>query len=401
LIVGMGGVTEPFRNWPERTLGRALVERGHTVSNVAYYDPSHPALRRMHETIDGITVRRAPIRHAPNHLLRRALNQVGPVDIMHLFHPRNVFAYGATCWAQRRGIPTVYTWNGPFHDRYLIDDRERPYDERPKYERLIWSRAEVWRRSLRDGRLRDHLRNYWLHWPLRQARALLPCSRHEGTILREMSLTQPITPIPQWIETDALTGTTPAGPRGANGVPVLLFIGQLTPRKGYDLLVKALPRVIERHPATRVQIVSGLNPADRAAMEQMAREQGVAGQIEFLGRVEDARLVELFRAATVYVTPTRYEGFGLTLLEAMATGCPVITTNIPVVDEIVRHGENGWLTPYDDPAGLAEGIIRLLDDPDLRQRLAAAGEQTVRERFDGSKLVLAFEQVYQDVIAGR
>ncbi len=142
-IVGMGGVTATFRNWPERVIGRALVEHGHAVTNIAFHDPTMPALSNVRETVDGITVRRVPIRHAPNNRLRAVLDETGPFDIMYLLHPRNVLAYGAMRWAKRHGVPTVYTWNGPFHDRYLIDDRERPYDETPHYERLVWDRAEV------------------------------------------------------------------------------------------------------------------------------------------------------------------------------------------------------------------------------------------------------------------
>ncbi len=221
--------------------------------------------------------------------------------------------------------------------------------------------------------------------------------------MRAMGLRQPMTVLPLWIETTAMQ-TRPAAlfpDRDATGrPPTLLFIGQLTPRKGYDLLVRALPQVVERYPTALVQIVSGLNTADREAMEAMAREVGVAAHIEFLGRVDDARLVELFREADMYVTPTRYEGFGLTLLEAMAAGCPVVSTAIPVVDEIIEHGQNGWLTPYDDPDGLAQGILRLLDDPALSRRLATAGAGAVKERFDGSKIVGQFEQVYEQVVAG-
>ncbi len=105
----------------------------------------------------------------------------------------------------------------------------------------------------------------------------------------------------------------------------LLFIGQLTPRKGYDLVVRALPQVVARYPNARLQIVSGLNHADRAAMEAMARELGMEAYVTFLGRVDDAALVNLFRNATVYVTPTRYEGFGLTL--ARSDGGPMPDRN--------------------------------------------------------------------------
>src|SRR4051794_33555593 len=129
VIVGMGGVTTTFRNWPERVIGRALVARGHTVANVGFHDPRQPGLRATEEEIDGIAVRRVPVRHAPNNVLYAALDTLGPFDVMHLLHPRNVLAYGAVRWARRQHVRTVYTWLGPFHDRYLIGDRERPLDE--------------------------------------------------------------------------------------------------------------------------------------------------------------------------------------------------------------------------------------------------------------------------------
>lgn len=402
VIVGMGGVTATFRNWPERVLGRALVSRGHQVSNVAYHDLRQPALAAEREEVDGVEVRRVPIRHTPNHALYRALDELAPFDVMHLMHPRNVLAYGAGRWARRHGSATVYTWLGPFHDRYVIDDRERPYDERPKYERVVWDARAVARRTARDGRLRDHLRNYWLHQPLAAADVLLPCSQHEADVLRAMGLRQPMRVVPLWIDTDAIR-SVPAGPASerAERPPILLFIGQLTPRKGYDLVIQALPAVLARYPSARLQIVSGLNPADRTTMRSMAEALGVAAQVDFLGRVPDAELVNLFRSADLYVTPTRYEGFGLTLLEAMAAGCPIVASDIPVVNEIVRHGENGWLTPYDDAGALAESIVRLLDDPALRRRLVVGGERTLRERFDERTLVTEIEAVYDEACAAR
>jgi glycogen(starch) synthase len=400
VIVGMGGVTTTFRNWPERVIGRALVERGHVVTNIAFYDPTMPALSNVRETIDGITVRRVPIRHAPNHVLRAALNDTGPFDIMYLLHPRNVLAYGAMRWAKRHGVPTVYTWNGPFHDRYLIDDRERPYDETPHYDRLVWNMREVARRTLRNGDLRDHLRNYWLHWPLRAADMLMPLSEHEGEIMRMMGLPQPQVVVHQWVDVESIRATLPAdGPPNHDREQRLLFIGQLTPRKGYDLVVHALPHVVVQFPNARLQIVSGLNHADRAAMEQMARELGVEEHVTFLGRVDDSELVNLFRNATVYVTPTRYEGFGLTLLEAMAAGCPIVTSDIPVVREIIEHGRNGWLTPYNDSEGLAQGIVRLLGDAPLRQTLVAGGMAALRERFDEKQQVARIEAVFEEAVA--
>jgi glycogen synthase len=402
VIVGMGGVTSAFRQWPERVLGAALARQGHAVANIAYHDPTQPALSLRDELIDGVRVRRVPIRHRPNNLLRRALDDLGPFDVMHLMHPRNVLAYGAVRWAMRHRVATVYTWLGPFHDRYLIDDRERPYDEQPKYHRLIWSMREVVRRGLRDGRLRDHLRNYWLHWPLRASDALLPCSRHEADVMRTMGLRQPLEVVPLWLDPASIPPEhdQPSLPTD-DGSQYLLFIGQLTPRKGYDLTMRALPLVLARHPRVRLRIVSGLNQADREAMQRMARDLGVEGQVDFLGRVDDARLVRLFRDARLYVTPTRYEGFGLTLLEAMAAGCPIVSSDIPVVDEIIQHGVNGWLTRYDDPEALAAGITHLLDRPELCRRLVDGGRAALRERFAEARLLPRVETLYRQAMDDR
>ena len=82
----------------------------------------------------------------------------------------------------------------------------------------------------------------------------------------------------------------------------------------------------------------------------------------------------------------------------MAADCPVITTGVPAVNEIVRDGENGLLAPYDDPKGLAATICRLLDDPDLRARVIAGGRTTLRGPFDPDTLFERVLRVYERVL---
>ena len=207
--------------------------------------------------------------------------------------------------------------------------------------------------------------------------------------------------VPLWIDTAAIRATPASEVAEPVGRPRLLFIGQLTPRKGYDLLVRALPAVLQAHPTTVLGIVSGLNPADRAAMEQMAAELGVAHAIHFLGRVADDHLINLFRVSDLYVTPTRYEGFGLTLLEAMAGDCPVITSDIPVVDEIVEHGVNGWLVRYNDPAALADGIIHLLASLHCAPRWCRAASACCANASTETVLIERIETAYEQAIDAR
>jgi glycosyltransferase involved in cell wall biosynthesis len=404
LIVGLGGVTREFRHWPERILATALARRGHELVAYGYRERTNPLLSAPKEGIDGVLVRRFTPRHLPGPALRRALERDGPFDVVQLFHPRNVLAYGVGRWCRRRGLPTVYTWLGPFHDRYLIQDREQPYQEQPGYHRLIFSRQELLRRLLADlqaGRLGprtvlDHLRNYWLHAPLAWADALLPCSHHEESVLRRMGLRQPSRVVPLWIDA-AYIRELPTQPVEAYSRPLILYVGQLTRRKAYDLLVDAMPAVLARYPAATFLFVTH-NPEQRERLLALADTRGVRASIRFLGRLSDAELVAHYRAADLYAFPSRYEGFGLPPLEAMAAGCPVVTSKIPVVSEAVQDGVNGLLTRYDDAADLARGMLKVLGDPALRARLIAAGHATINTRYREDVLVAQVEALYSQLL---
>ena len=178
-------------------------------------------------------------------------------------------------------------------------------------------------------------------------------------------------------------------------------MGQLTARKGWDVAIDALPTVRRRHPAATLLVVSGLNPAERAEAEARGRSLGVSEGLRFLGRLEDAELGRLFTACDAYWTPTRYEGFGLTVLEAMAAGAPVVAADVPAVNEVVRDGVNGLLFPATNAHALAAVTVRLLEDRELAHRLRAGGRRTLVESFDASSLVERVERVYAEAIGTR
>jgi SAM-dependent methyltransferase len=212
--------------------------------------------------------------------------------------------------------------------------------------------------------------------------------------MRRMGLTQPQTMVPLWVETEAVVAAPSSIPGIEATRPWILFVGQLTPRKGYDLAIGALPMIVARHPEASLLIVSGINAADRERVSAWSRELGVERNVRFVGHLEDAALLGLFRACEVYVTPTRYEGFGLTLLEAMALGAPVISSDVPAVNEIVRDGENGLLVPPENPTALADAVLRVLDEGGLKDRLREGGRRTVDRDFDGRRLVVDLEAAY-------
>ncbi|WP_322815500.1 glycosyltransferase family 4 protein [Chloroflexus sp.] len=398
LIIGLGGISRHFRNWPERTLGQALVAAGHEVMALTYWQPDQPhlGLTARREEIDGIAVRRVRPQLWPGRETIAALESLPRPDIAHVIHPRNVLALQAVRWLRRHNIPIVWTWLGPYHDRWLVANRERPYESSIHPERLIYSLPQIVRRGLRDWQWRDHWRNYAIHRPLRDVAAFIPCSHHEAQVLRSLGFNQPMTVVPLWLDMHFMNGPAPTL-EPAFTYPIIPYIGQLTPRKGYDLLVAAMPTIIARYPQASFVFVTH-NPAQRAELQRLAAEAGVAANLHFLGTLSEEQKLALLRASAVLPFPSRYEGFGLPVLEGMAAGVPVVSTDIPVINELIRDGEDGLLVPYNDTAALANAILRLLDDETLRTRIIAGGRRAIAERFAPQRLVTQVLAVYEQMV---
>lgn len=403
LIIGLGGVTRMFRNWPERTLGQALVAAGHEVHAITYWQPKQPhlGLSERREVIDGIEVARVLPQFVPSNDMLNTIRELPRPDIVHLMHPRNVLAFQAVRWLRSHGVPMVWTWLGPYHDRWLVDDRERPYQETPHPERLIYTVGQLARRIRQAPRdTRELLRNFGIHAPMRQVDAFLPCSQHEAEVLKTLGFGEKLLPVvPLWLDMDFMRSDVPPLDLALTR-PIIPYIGQLTVRKCYDMVVDAMPAVVARFPEASFVFVTH-NPEQRANLQHLAEARGVAANLHFLGTISEEQKLALLRASDALPFPSRYEGFGLPLLEAMAAGTPVISTNIPVVNEIVRSGENGLLVPYDDTAALVAMLIRVIDDPALRTRLVVGGARTMAEQFDPATLVQQVVASYQQVIAQR
>ena len=164
-------------------------------------------------------------------------------------------------------------------------------------------------------------------------------------------------------------------PQDENDDPFILFVGNLERRKGLDLVLGAMPVIVERRPDLRLMLV-GKDRGGLAATREIIQRLDLADHVEIAGFVSPERLVGLYRRARVLVLPSLSEGFGLTPLEAMACATPVVAVDSPAVRE--NLGDAAILVPP-LPSDLAAAILRVLEDANLRGRLVSAGPEHARQ----------------------
>jgi glycosyltransferase involved in cell wall biosynthesis len=165
-----------------------------------------------------------------------------------------------------------------------------------------------------------------------------------------------------------------------DGPPVCLYLGRLSRRKGIHEFVDAARLVRRSRPDVRFRVLGWPEAGPGGVGAAAARAWEREGAIEYLGVADDVR--PHLAAATVLALPSYSEGTPRSVLEAMATGRPVVTTDAPGCRDAVTDGDNGLLVPVGDAAALAAALLRVLADPDLARRLGRRGRAIAEERYD-------------------
>ncbi|HET8586923.1 MAG TPA: glycosyltransferase, partial [Candidatus Limnocylindria bacterium] len=191
---------------------------------------------------------------------------------------------------------------------------------------------------------------------------------------------------------------------------VILQLGRMVPRKGVDNVVRSLARLRDEHDlSVRLLVVGGESeePDSKATpeigrLQAIAEEEGVAEQVTWVGRRDRDRLKYYYSAADIFVTTPWYEPFGITPLEAMACGTPVVGANVGGIKFSVRDGETGYLVPARDPDALAERIAHLYEHPKLLSLFRRQSISRVNDLFTWERIARAVAEVYEEVLsAGR
>jgi glycosyltransferase involved in cell wall biosynthesis len=227
---------------------------------------------------------------------------------------------------------------------------------------------------------------------VRKADAVIVTSRKNAMISLDLPPTAPITVIPLGIDTakyfanESVRAAAMSWRRDRFGdAPVVAFIGRHARFKGLEVLIHAMEFLPNAH-----VVIAGDGPY-RGAAELLAVEIGVANRVSFLGTVTDiGKKIELLAAADVFAFPSTEitETFGISQLEAMAVGTPVVASDLPTgVTDVAISEQTALIAPPGDPIQLAERIRRILSDEQLAARLAAAAQKHVRQNFEQERVL--------------
>jgi len=188
----------------------------------------------------------------------------------------------------------------------------------------------------------------------------------------------------------------------AESTRLMLFVGNLEPRKQVDVLIRAVVEVRRRIPAAELVIVGSGESAgvldQTEALLRLTRNLDLLAAVHFVGRVDEQRLLDYYAAADVFALPSSSEAQGIVALEAMACGLPVVATAVGGLLETVDDGRTGHLVPSGDVAALAEGVLALLENEPYRQEIAANARMAVEQDFSWPHAVAATIEVYRDVL---
>jgi glycosyltransferase involved in cell wall biosynthesis len=312
-------------------LSRLLAGEGIDVEVVRTNEPYRPAV------IEKLRFARALFRLLP--YAWRVWRMTGRVDAVHVFANSgwawHLCAAPAVLLSRLRGTPVIVNYRGGAADAFL--------ERAPSRVRRTIAAADA---------------------------LVVPSGFLEGVFARHGL--RAVT-IPNVVD---LARFKPAPARGAHAAPHVIVTRNLEPLYDVPTALRALAIVARRFPGARMT-VAGTGP-ERASLGRLAQELGIESRVRFAGRVDNAQIAGLYAEADVMVNPSTVDNMPISVLEAFASGVPVVSTNVGGVPFMARHEHTALLVPPRDPDAMAGAITRVLAESEIAQRLAANGLEEAR-----------------------
>lgn len=245
-------------------------------------------------------------------------------------------------------------------------------------------------------------------WITRSALARAGAITATGLRLAEATLPyappgKPVTVVPYGIDLEMFQPRTRA-PRNGDA-PVIGVVSRLSPEKGIEYLLRAVAELRDRadrnyEPELKLNVVLAGDGPSRESLVWLTAELRLDDRVRFLGEVTHEDVPRVLESCDIFAMPSLAEGFGVSALEASAMELPVIASDIHGIPDVVRDGQTGILTPPRDVTAIADAIARLLNDPELRGRMGAAGRAYVEQHYQWRDNVKLMERLYEEARDG-
>jgi len=180
------------------------------------------------------------------------------------------------------------------------------------------------------------------------------------------------------------------------GEKLILCVGRLVPQKGIEYFIRAIPSIAKRYPEAKFIIVG--EGWSRDILEAEARASGQGRKIQFTGFASDKEVINLMTSADVLVVPSVYEPFGIVALEGMASGVPVVASQVGGLSEVIEHNRTGLFVYPRSPESIAWGIDRVLSDPDHAKWLTENAKEKLHKAYSWEAVAMKTVEVYRKVV---
>lgn len=395
----LGGVDSGGQNVYVGHVAKSLAGMGYEVDVFTRSD--NELLPEIAEWVHGVRIIHVPAgppAHVPKeellpwmgdftaYLLRFCKRQRRPYDLVHANFWMS--GYAAAELKRKLGIPFVITFHALGRVRRLHQgDADRFPDDRFAIEDRCVAEA-------------DHI--------------VAECPQDEEDLIKLYNADPArITIVPGGFDPGEFWPITKPLARVALGLPaderIVLQLGRMVPRKGVDTVIEGFSRLVLAHGVPARLVIAGGEIDDRGVgrdpelrrLQGVARSEGVGDRVEFAGRQVQDALKYYYSAADVFVTMPWYEPFGITPVEAMACGTPVVASNVGGIKFTVRDGETGYLVRPRDAEALAERLAHLYSHPKLLSVFGRNGIRRVSDLFTWQTVTSALAALYEEVLAAR
>jgi len=296
----------------------------------------------------------------------------GKFDVVHAHHAFTPTSLLSVSVARKIGIPAVLT----NHTIFLASDRES-----------LWVPTSY---------VLYPFRRY-----INKANLITAVSQTAADFIGHFTERGRVVVIPNGIDSDRFDSRSCAKEdptHEVGGEHIILYVGRLVYRKGIHVLVKAMPQILRELPDAQLLIAGEGVMVNFIRM--LIKSLDLKDHVKLLGFIPNEKLPDLYGLSQVFVLPSLYcESFGITLLEAMASGRPVVASNVGGVPEVVEDEVTGLLFRKGDERDLADGVLRVMNDCDLALNLAVKARRSVEDNFSWFVVADKMESLYEELLA--